>query len=404
MLTFIYINLALVLFVSVYRALIQYETHFQYSRIFLLASGLIAILFPLLDFQAFTPQDKIYAVTLPEITVIPVGTETATPWTTYLVWVYLAGASFFLMRLLWNFASYFSTLRKATPLPELGIGVYESPEDHSFSFLKSIYIEPGLSKEDQRAIFLHESIHREAGHSYDRLLAEVICLLCWFNPFAWIYRQSVAELHEFIADEHVIESGQEARDYQYLLVSKAIGVPKHQLVQQFINQSLLKKRITMINKEKSTTFTRLKYVVVAPLALALIIAVACTKEDSASTESVPTAVEVGVASADGQVYKKVDQSPTYGNGTEDLITFLGSAIKYPKEAEASGAVGTTFVQFVVNTDGSLSDTQVLKSAGNELLDAEALRAINSMDAWNPGVQADKEVRVQLVLPIRFALD
>jgi len=314
------------------------------------------------------------------------------------------GVSFFLARLIWNFVSYFSTLRKATPLPELGHGVYESPEEHSFSFLKSIYIEPGLSKEDQRAIFLHESIHRQAGHSYDRLLAEVICLVCWFNPFAWIYRLSVAELHEFIADEHVIESGQEARDYQYLLVSKAIGVPKHQLVHQFINQSLLKKRITMLNKEKSTTLTRLKYIVVAPLALAVLIAVACTKEDSASNEAAPTAVEVAIESDDNQIYKEVDQPPTYGNGTEDLIAFLGNAIKYPKEAEESGAVGTSFVQFIVNTDGTLSDTKVLKSAGNELLDQEALRAINSMDAWNPGVQADEKVRVQLVLPIRFALD
>jgi protein TonB len=105
---------------------------------------------------------------------------------------------------------------------------------------------------------------------------------------------------------------------------------------------------------------------------------------------------------DEKVYEKVDQMPEFQGGQEELISFLVKSIQYPEEAKKKGTQGKVFVNFVVGKDGSITNAKILKAV-DPLLDAEALRVINTMPKWIPGKDKGKEVAVQFTLPISFAL-
>jgi TonB family protein len=103
------------------------------------------------------------------------------------------------------------------------------------------------------------------------------------------------------------------------------------------------------------------------------------------------------------IFTVVEQSAEPAGGIDGLMTFLGENLRYPKEAREKGKEGKVFVQFVVNTDGSLSDHTVLKGV-DPLLDAEAVRVTQTLPKWTPGKQSGRTVRQQFVLPINFKLD
>lgn len=103
-----------------------------------------------------------------------------------------------------------------------------------------------------------------------------------------------------------------------------------------------------------------------------------------------------------EVFIAVDVKPEFPGGVEAMQKYLMENIKYPSEAKENGIQGRVICQFIVNTDGSVSDVNVLRSAG-ELLDAEAVRVIESMPKWNPGIKDGKIVRVKFTLPLTFRL-
>jgi TonB family protein len=106
--------------------------------------------------------------------------------------------------------------------------------------------------------------------------------------------------------------------------------------------------------------------------------------------------------ADGQVYTVVDQMPEFNGGFEALGSYLASNIEYPKKALQAGISGTVFTQFIVDTDGTITDVSVVKGLSDEI-DSEAIRVVESMPAWLPGKQEGKLVRVRFVIPIKFAM-
>ena len=102
------------------------------------------------------------------------------------------------------------------------------------------------------------------------------------------------------------------------------------------------------------------------------------------------------------VFKVVEEMPQYGNSSSALFEYLGKKIKYTSFARESGVQGTVYVQFVVEPDGTITNAKVVRGL-DPGLDKIALKAIENMGDWNPGKQRGKEVRVQLVIPIKFKL-
>ena len=83
--------------------------------------------------------------------------------------------------------------------------------------------------------------------------------------------------------------------------------------------------------------------------------------------------------------------------------YFADNIKYPRVSRDNNSQGKTFVKFTVNTDGSIQDTEVIRSSGDIYLDKEAIRVIEAMPKWKPGLQNGKPVRVKFVLPVNFRL-
>ena len=112
----------------------------------------------------------------------------------------------------------------------------------------------------------------------------------------------------------------------------------------------------------------------------------------------------GLADDDPEkIHQVVEVQPEFPGGMKEMMKYVQSNLKYPEAAKAAGAVGKAFVQFVVKADGSISDVQIMRSTGNESLDAEALRVVKAMPKWRPAMNKGKAVNVKFVLPIVYKL-
>jgi hypothetical protein len=144
----------------------------------------------------------------------------------------------------------------------------------SFSWMHYIVIYEKDWVDNGEDILAHEMAHIKNGHSIDLLLVEACILLHWFNPAVWLLRQELQHVHEYEADESVIQKGIDAKKYQLLLIKKAVGTQRFTSVANSFNHSSLKKRIAMMLKRKSHPWARLKYLYILPLAACAIVAFA----------------------------------------------------------------------------------------------------------------------------------
>ena len=290
-------------------------------------------------------------------------------------------------------------------------------KEKPFSWFHWVVVSTEDLKEGAHEILIHETAHARAGHSWDIVLADAVIIMQWFNPLAWIMKNSLKDIHEFEADEAVINSGVNAREYQLLIIKKAVGARLYSIANSF-NHSLTKKRITMMCKEKSKKWRCAKALYIVPVATIAVLTFSTVEAANPATdETLPKGSEFvvnnekesaenyvqQVPDGDDKVYQACENAPAFPGGTHAMYKYLADNIKYPAEAKAAGKEGRVMVQFVVRKDGSISDVSVAKSAGNLSLDKEAVRAVSSMPKWNPGTQGGKPVNVQYTIPVQFKL-
>jgi hypothetical protein len=140
----------------------------------------------------------------------------------------------------------------------------------AFSFFHYIFLGELLKAEDQVSILQHEQVHVEQKHTLDLLFFELLRIVFWFNPFVYIYQSRIVELHEYIADAKSVEHQNKAKYYQNLL-SQVFDTQHISFVNPFFKQSLIKKRIIMISKSKSKQIHLVKYALLVPLVLVMLI-------------------------------------------------------------------------------------------------------------------------------------
>ena len=302
-----------------------------------------------------------------------------------------------------------------------------SGEEKPFSWFGWVVVSNKDMDEGAREILTHEAAHVRAGHSWDILLADAVIMLQWFNPLAWIMKNTLKDIHEFEADEAVISSGVNAKQYQLLIIKKAVGARLYSIANSF-NHSLTKKRITMMCKEKSSKWSCAKALYILPVAAIAALSFSTVEnanaepvgkvnefvadgtisgvENNTQVVEVDSICEIAQAPANDdpeKVFQVVEVQPEFPGGMKEMMKYLQSNLKYPEAAKAAGAEGKAFVQFVVKADGSISDVQIMRSTGNESLDAEALRVVKAMPKWRPAMNKGKAVNVKFVLPIVYKL-
>lgn len=292
---FVYIlksSLCLAVFYLFYRLLLSKETFHRCNRIALLSIILLSYILPLATITTNQHTMVSTAVTtvedlliMYEQNVVPnqgLQPEFGFPWQEILIICYVAGAIFFILCHLWSLGRmlYFIRHNQRKQLPDGTLLIIHSCNFAPFSWMKYIVISQADLKENGHDILLHEQAHIRNHHSWDLLLVEVCSWLQWFNPAIWLLKQELQNIHEYEADEEVLRQGIDARQYQMLLIKKAVGARLYSIANSF-NHSSLKKRITMMLKKKSNPWARLKYLYVLPLAA---IAVAAFARPEISSE------------------------------------------------------------------------------------------------------------------------
>jgi hypothetical protein len=168
----------------------------------------------------------------------------------------------------------FKKIRKSAALihENDGIRLYHLDMDIiPFTFGNSIYINKlKHSAGELKEIIRHESVHVYQKHTVDVLVAELVCMLNWYNPFAWLIKHTIKQNLEFLADDTVLVSGTDKKNYQYLLLKVMGNSPL--TITSNLNFSSLKKRIYMMNKTKTSRTHLLKFLFVLPVIALLMLA------------------------------------------------------------------------------------------------------------------------------------
>jgi TonB family protein len=308
-----------------------------------------------------------------------------------------------------------------------------------FSYFNHIVINEQDYRDNPREILIHEQAHIDLRHSWDVMFLGLVTLFQWWNPAAWLLSNELRQVHEYEADEAVLNQGVDVKQYQLLLIRKSVGDQLFSMANNFNYQSL-KKRIRMMTMNKSSRWNTLRALAVVPvIALALLAfanpksvaavvtnqpahvtpapvalpepAQAETATQPVETEAVPEAVEVNTEEqasqdaepqSDNKVYNSVEQMPRFPGGEVGLMKYLQENIKYPPEAAKNDIEGRFIVQFIVDKNGEVGEVKVLRPISEEL-DAEAVRVVKTLPKFEPGRQDGEAVSVWYTLPISFKL-
>ena len=281
----------LTLFYLGYKALLSKETFFRFNRIVLLAGILVCILLPFVEIRTASPGAlQMPLQQLEEMIEEEMGeavsrqveapTEVAdvaqafVSWGELIVYLYFAGIVIGTGLLARSFISLLWLIRSGKKVRrEHYTLVLVNRAVAPFNWGRYIVLSLKDYSDYPDEILTHELVHLRKHHSLDLIYAEVIVLLHWFNPAAWLLKRELQEVHEYQADTGVLKSGIDATKYQLLLVKKAVSASSYTFANSF-NHSKIKKRITMMLKEKSNSWARLKLVLLIPVAACSMLAFA----------------------------------------------------------------------------------------------------------------------------------
>ena len=444
------VNLYLILFYGFYRILLRTETFFNLNRGYLVASAALAFFVPLMQSEWvrswFVTEQISQTITTfydPQVFYIQ-ASEQAHLLTLgdFMAILYIVGILIGIARFGGNLVFLGKLMKRK---------IVQKDSKQAFSFFNMLFVSKELK--NRSTIMKHEFVHIRQLHSADVMLFELIAIFNWFNPVVYLYKSSIKYIHEFIADEVASRNEASKAEYAMLLFQEQFGVQAIPLTNNFFNQSLLKLRIKMLQKERSAQTAMMKYGLIAPLFMLMIVVSSATlaskqldkiegkveefyEENLAEVIVKPSKTVSGVLlednidlsealiispdlvdevkmiqeikrdtleseKQDSEIFTEVEQSAEFKGGMKAFVKFLQENLQYPEAAQKANRGGKVYTQFIVNTDGTISDVTVLKSAGFGL-DEEAMRVIK-LAQWTPGKQSGRTVRSRFTVPINFEL-
>jgi len=447
----------------IYILFLRKETFFRINRLFLLGSVLFSVVLPMLRLRVFAPKPVMlseitvtqYRNVLESITVYGHGfaghIEKTVLSAQTVIYIYLAGVTVLLGLFIFRILQILLKINNNKVEQAQGFKlVLLDKETTPFSFLNYVFVSRNLLNEAGYSRMLaHELEHVRQGHSFDVIVLEILTAFQWFNPFLWLLRRAIRENHEFLADQAVLNLGASRGEYKQLLLNQFIG--GQLVIANNFNYSLIKNRIKMMSKIKSSEFATSKTIIGILVAAALIIAFACEQKESVIAEkdmnvhSVMVTMSGDSLKFDGnsadvekliavmsknngtftlkdssgqkvlikssvpvmklgseEIFFIVEEMPEFPGGEQALRQFISNSIDYPKVAQEKGIQGKVYVTFVVTKDGNVANATIARGV-DPSLDSEALRVVNSLPKWKPGKQRGQAVNVSYTVPINFKL-
>lgn len=453
-----------------YTLLLKKEDFFRFNRLTLLGILVLSIGLPLCNIPALSADNQpvVHAAQLQMIEIgIPImqmadetdgPSHTSSPtWFQVASLIFLLGMMTVLCLRLIQMGKMGSEIRKGSlwHSVEDGVDIHcHAGAVAPYSWLHHIVISLEDYEKNGHEIILHEKGHIHNLHSFDILLLTLVEMLQWWNPLVYMLGMSLRDVHEYEADDYVLHQGVSLRDYQNLLIRKAVGASSYTFANNF-NHSLTKKRITMMCKKKSNPWMRSKALYAVPMVAIALSAFATPafvnpiEKDMESggtssltegkvTNNFPISQtdqqeKKGTAKMKGdKVLDTCDKLPEFEGGQEQLMKLLQANVRYPETAQSMGVQGRIVVEFIVEKDGSVSDVKVCKKnitpslesatviaygedkpkpTGEELrkatkaLEEETIRVARlTSGKWTPGEQDGQKVRVKFSLPLTFRLN
>lgn len=253
-------NLYLLLFYAFYRFALQHQTFYSSNRFYLLASSITAFLIPLTQLGLLKPAPIVYQMDV--IQDLPV--EQTIDYKVIIYSIYVLIALVFAFKLATNLFKIIRIWLKAKKTNKGTITFIELDEQSTaFSFFNLLFIHPSLASKP--TVLKHEMVHIKQKHSFDILFFEILQIICWFNPMIYFIKKDIKLLHEYIADDESTDVETDKHAYAMFLIENSFGTPTTPLANQFFNQSILKRRINMLNKKKSGSWSQLRIAMAVPL-------------------------------------------------------------------------------------------------------------------------------------------
>jgi TonB family protein len=445
--------ICLAVFYIVYTIMLCRDTMYGRNRAFIMLSVVSALTLPCITIETNAPVGSVFfGKTLSEVLIAGTPGQTLSGsgriflngWPDMLLMIYITGLIIFSLGFLVNIAELGLLIAKNRSAGSKIIR-FHGLNTAGFSAVGYIFINSRLSETDAAEILKHEENHLAHHHFLDILFMEIVKVIQWFNPFIHFFDRSLRAVHEYQADEGCLSSGVPVLSYQQLLMNQVFKTRAFNITNSFSNPTLIKKRMIMMTKRRSKTLANLKLLMVLPVIAILLVTFSSCKGKTGPEENTtevappppppPPPSPADAVNADQKVvagevvqkakyipppppppppppftvrdgdttWYKVDVMPQFEGGEAALLKYIGDNTNYPETAKLNSIQGKVLIGFIVNTDGTVSNVRLERRVNPEL-DAEALRVVNSLPAFEkPGVNNGKPVAVWYNVPIVFKL-
>jgi TonB family protein len=415
-------------FYLVYYFLLKNDTTYVRNRIFIILSILLSFIFPFINLHTSKPLDiQVFGRLLSEVLVndgkMPAGQHlTLAIVIKNIYYIYIIVAFISLIKVIADIANIF-TLIIQNQEGDSRIIRFKGLNTSGFSAIGFIFINSRLSDEDAEEIIKHEQNHLKQFHFLDILFVEIVKVFQWFNPFVYFFNRSLRAIHEYQADRDCLSSGVPVTSYQSLLLNQIFKSKVFGLSSSFSNPSLVRQRLIMMNKKRTTAVANIKLLVTIPITAVVLLAVSAYRDiPTAITHTQQTLNQLSgyemmlppppppppppsekiITDKDYSPFVVVEEMPMFPGGDAELLKFIAQNTVYPENAKLNNVQGKVIVRFCVTETGNVALATVLKGVDPEL-DQEALRVVNILPAFKPGKQGGKDVPVWYMVPISFTL-
>ncbi|WP_052826061.1 M56 family metallopeptidase [Neotamlana nanhaiensis] len=279
-------------FLLVYDTFLKRETFFNWNRAYLLFTAWLSLVLPFIKIESFkkaVPEQ--FVVALPEVFLgqtnktIQLDPVVIQSQSASIIMLFTWQNLFYLgvvITLILFVVKLFKVLVLIKNSPKINNGklclVTLLKSTNAFSFFNYVFLGERLSEPEKHTILQHEMVHVKQKHTLDLLFFEVLRIVFWFNPLVYIYQNKMITLHEFIADSQAVKH-QNKKDYYQNLLAQVFQTKRISFINPFYKQSLIKKRIVMLQKSKSKQIYLLKYALLIPLVFGMLIYTSTEAQD-----------------------------------------------------------------------------------------------------------------------------
>lgn len=311
-------------FLLFYKLLLRSDTFFKWSRSYFIVAVISSFALPFID-VSWLFHDKAPQVLIEYIPNLSFTDVKISKHTDYLQLLFssvlYAGIAVMFIRLMLQMIALEKLRKNKTITQKENVTIVLLHEQvNPFSFFNEIFINPSLhSDKELEEIIKHEQFHVEQNHTLDILMGELLTIVFWFNPFAWLLKNELKQNLEFLTDKLVLQSGIDAKHYQYNLL-KVSGLQNNIAAANHFHFLKLKNRIMMMNKKQTNPYRAVKFLLMVPVVALLLMAFSERKELMQSFNEVLLHDTVPPPPPPPAIENKVTIAPSPSNDSKVTIT------------------------------------------------------------------------------------